>query len=197
MSSCASARSWHGRRVPASWRTALCDELLVELERREPRASCPAHAGIGVYTGKAGQLERRSGSRQPDTGLGRSPCMRSRRTSRGATPQRQVPPVARPRNQHYLHEVVIAWRPLISPTSKRRQRRTVLCTCAALSIAARLSSLLRGKSCRKRKHARGLQQFGAACPGYCQAKNGFVSGTRPHRRMAANKRFAADGGDAS
>ena len=69
--------------------------------------------------------------------------------SRRSTPQLQVPLVARPRNQHYLHEVVIAWRPLISPTSKRRQRRTVLCTCAALSIAARLSSLLRGKSCRK------------------------------------------------
>ena len=31
---------------------------------------------------------------------------------------------SRPRNQHYLHEVVIVWRPLISPTSKRRQRRS-------------------------------------------------------------------------
>jgi hypothetical protein len=31
---------------------------------------------------------------------------------------------ARPRNQHYLHEIVIVWRPLIYPTSKRRQRRT-------------------------------------------------------------------------
>ena len=30
--------------------------------------------------------------------------------------------VARPRNQHYLHEVVTVWRPLIFPTSKRRQR---------------------------------------------------------------------------
>jgi ferredoxin len=31
---------------------------------------------------------------------------------------------SRTRNQHYLHEVVIVWRPLISPTSKRHHRRT-------------------------------------------------------------------------
>jgi hypothetical protein len=32
-----------------------------------------------------------------------------------------VPLVARPRNQHYLHEVVSVWRPLIFPTSERRK----------------------------------------------------------------------------
>jgi hypothetical protein len=31
--------------------------------------------------------------------------------------------VAGPRNQHYLHEVVITWRPLIFPTAKRYHRR--------------------------------------------------------------------------
>jgi hypothetical protein len=44
--------------------------------------------------------------------------------SRCRPPKLQIMLVAGPRNQHYLHEVVIAWRPLISPTAKRRQRRT-------------------------------------------------------------------------
>jgi len=38
--------------------------------------------------------------------------------------ERAVLAAAGPRNQHYLHEVVIVRRPLISPTSKRRQRGT-------------------------------------------------------------------------
>jgi SnoaL-like domain len=33
--------------------------------------------------------------------------------------------------------------------------------------------------------ARGLQQFGPACPGCCEVKYRFVSGTRPYGRMAA------------